>query len=150
MLRAVGSPWRHRNLPSLPVPCPRAPRPALTLRLQLAEDGLCPPDHAAHGHGSHGLGHAADPTEARVGLLGVGVGRGDHVEGRVEQGQAGDSVDSALNPRETATSEPSLGWWVNSALCLSRKGPANPSPHPSSTQSWGDSSRGLHQVNKPG
>lgn len=42
-----------------------------------------------------------------MGLLGVGVGRGDQVEGRIEQGQAGDSIDSTLNPRETGTSEPS-------------------------------------------
>lgn len=120
--------------PPLP-PVPLSQGPALTLWLQLAQDGLCPSDHTAHGHGSHGLSHAADTTEAGMGLLGVGVGRGDQVEGRIEQGQAGDSIDSTLNPRETGTLEPSLSWWVSTAVCLSRKVPANPSPHPSSTQS---------------
>lgn len=45
-----------------------------------------------------------------MGLLGVVIGRGDQVEGRIEQGQAGDSIDSTLNPRETVTLEPSLSW----------------------------------------
>lgn len=91
--------------------CPKGPSgPALTLWLELAQDGLCPSHHAAHGHSSHGLSHAADTAEAGVGLLGVVVGRGDQVEGRIEQGQAGDSIDSTLNPRETVTLEPSLSW----------------------------------------
>lgn len=116
-----------------PLPaCPQGvPSPALTLWLELAQDGLCPPDHAAHSHSSHGLSHTADTTEAGVGLLGVVVGRGDQVEGGIEQGQAGDSIDSTLNPRETVTLEPSLSWWLNTAMSLSRKVPANPSPHPS-------------------
>lgn len=103
VLWEVGSPYRHMRVPSLCPSVPGVPSPALTLWLQLVQDGLRPPDHAAHGHGSHGLSHAADTTEARVGLLGVGVGRGDQVEGRAEQGQAGDSIDSALKPRETVT-----------------------------------------------
>lgn len=114
VLWEVGSPPGTRGSPL----CPCVPSPALTLRLQLAQDGLCPPDHAAHGHGSHGLSHAADTPQARVGLLGVAVGRGDQVEGRAEQGQAGDSIHSALKPRETVTLEPSLSWG-DTALCLS-------------------------------
>lgn len=109
VLWEVGSPCRHLNLPSLL--SQGCPSPALTLWLELAQDGLCPSDHAAHGHGSHGLSHAADTTEAGVGLLGLVVGRGHQVEGRIEQGQAGDSIDSALNPRETLTLEPSPSWW---------------------------------------
>lgn len=129
--------------PPLPC-CPKGPpSPALTLWLQLAQDGLCPSDHAAHSHSSHSLSHTADTTEAGVGLLGVVVGRGDQVEGRIEQGQVGDSIDSALNPRETLTLENPELVGEHSHVSV-QKGPSK------SISSSSNSSKGLHQVNEPG
>jgi len=52
-----------------------APASSLTLWLKLVQDGLCPTNHAAYCDSSHRLSHIADPTEVRMRLLGVVVGR---------------------------------------------------------------------------
>lgn len=62
----------------LPSPSPhlcREGHSSLTLWLQLVQDGLCPTNHATYCDSSHGLGHIADTAEARMGLLGIVIGR---------------------------------------------------------------------------
>lgn len=93
--------WQAPEAPLPPTPFRAgrvSPASLLTLWLQLVQYGLCPTDHTPYCNSSHSLSHIADAAEARMGLLGVVVGRRDQVECGIEQGQAGHPIDSALKP----------------------------------------------------